>query len=86
MRKTQVFLRNDQKQRLAALARQSGRSQSELIRGGVHLILAKAEAETVDWHAVTREVAGLWADRTDLDTETADMRKRSNTCYCAFST
>jgi Arc/MetJ-type ribon-helix-helix transcriptional regulator len=72
VQKIQVFLRDDQK-----LARQSGRNQSEFIRGGVDLILAKADEETADWRAVTREVAGIWADRTDLDTVTSDLRERS---------
>ena len=77
MQKTQVLLRDDQKQHLEALVRQSCRNQSEIIRGGVDLILAKADEETVDWRAVTREIAGVWADRTDLDDVTADMRNRS---------
>jgi len=67
MRKTQVFLREDQKAALKSIAARTGRRQSELIRKGVDLVIAETKREQADWREVTRSVAGMWADRTDLD-------------------
>lgn len=87
MRKAQVFLREDQKTALQKLSRRTGRKQSELIRHGVDLAIAEAEKtsrrETKpelpkgDWKQAWLSVAGIWADRDDLDELYSDMRRNN---------
>jgi hypothetical protein len=73
MRKVQVFLREDQKSALRAIAARTGEKQSDLIRQGVDLLIVKAK-EAADWREVTREVAGMWEDRDDLEAFDRDFR------------
>jgi hypothetical protein len=69
MRKVQVFLREDQKEALKALAARTRTRQSDLIRQSVDLLLQKAE-QNEDWRKVTtRAIAGLWRDRSGSDAE-----------------
>jgi hypothetical protein len=67
MRKVQVFLREDQKAALKVMAARTGKRQSDLIRKGVDLLIDEAHSENADWRQVTRDVAGIWKDRSDLD-------------------
>jgi hypothetical protein len=78
MRKTQVFLTEDQLAALKRVARATGRKQSEIIRRGVELAVdeAKAVAEP-DWKAAILSAAGIWKDRDDLDELYADLKQRN---------
>ena len=64
MIRTQIYLTERQREKLAAIAKTAGKRQSELIRDAVdHLI----DQESQSWReTVLREAAGIWKDRTDL--------------------
>jgi len=64
MIRTQVYLTRTQRDELAAIARASGRKQSELIRDALDRFLQ--EEGRSRRKAVLREAAGLWRDREDL--------------------
>ncbi len=72
MVRTQIYLTEEEHAGLRALARQTGRTQSELIRGAVDRLLAGAAPP--DRVAILRRGRGLWANRTDLP-EAAELRR-----------
>jgi predicted DNA-binding protein len=64
MVRTQIYLTEHQRDKLAAIAKTAGKKQSELIREAVdHLINQSSHSRR---EAVLREAAGIWKDRTDL--------------------
>ena len=64
MIRTQIYLTESQRERLAAIAKTAGKRQSELIRDAVdHLIDQESQTRR---ETVLREAAGIWKDRTDL--------------------
>jgi len=67
MQKIQVFLREDQKAALKSISARTGQKQSDLIRKGIDLVIDSAERQEADWREVTRAVAGLWRDRTNVN-------------------
>lgn len=67
MRKAQVFLRDDQKERLHAVAQRTGRKQSELIRRGVDLALDEADATQTVWREAWSPAQGIWRGRDDVN-------------------
>ncbi len=90
MRKTQVFLTEDQFVALRRASKHSGRKRSEIIRRGVVLAVEEIEgAAEPDWKAATLAAAGMWKDRDDLDAGRQDMRERyqerSRSCRGAMS-
>lgn len=64
MERTQIYLTERQRGELAAMARQAGRNQSELIREAVDRFLDQAVPSRRD--AVLAQAAGLWRNRRDL--------------------
>ncbi len=64
MVRTQIYLTEEQRDELAAMAKASGKKQSELIREAVDQLIDRAGGRNRD--AVLREAAGIWKDRTDL--------------------
>lgn len=64
MIRTQIYLTESQREKLAAIAKTAGKKQSELIRDAVdHLIDQESQSRR---ETVLREAAGIWKDRTDL--------------------
>ena len=64
MVRTQIYLTEDQRAEVAAIANQSGRRQSEVIREAVDRFIEQRSRHRRE--AILREAAGIWRDRTDL--------------------
>ena len=61
MVRTQIYITEDEQRKLRALARQSGRKQSELIREAIDDFLARASG--APGRAALRACRGMWKDR-----------------------
>lgn len=64
MQRTQIYLSEEERQGLQALALRSGRSQSALIREAIDALLAQHQPQ--GRLARLRQARGLWAERRDL--------------------
>ncbi len=64
MVRTQIYLTEDQRAEVAAIADRSGKRQSEIIREAVDRFIEQKSRGRRE--AILREAAGLWRDRTDL--------------------
>lgn len=72
MVRTQIYLTEEERAGLVALAESSGRKQSELIREAIDCYIAQWDETRRS--AVVKEAAGLWKDRKDLP-DFGTMRK-----------
>ena len=64
MVRTQLYLTEEERNRLLKLAQRTGKKQSELVREAVDAYLDK---QTSNERAKTlRDLAGIWKDRDDL--------------------
>ena len=64
MIRTQIYLTEQERDGLRALAVESGKKQSELIREAIDSLIGKSG--TKQRKAVISRVAGMWKDRKDL--------------------
>jgi len=64
MIRTQIYLTEQERDDLRALAAESGKKQSELIREAIDSLIRKLG--TKQRKAVISRVAGMWKDRKDL--------------------
>lgn len=64
MVRTQVYLTEKERRALVALARATGKKQSELIRKAVDQLVERSSA--LKRQAVLTRAAGMWKDREDL--------------------
>ncbi len=64
MIRTQVYLTEQERNGLLALAEASGKKQSELIRDAIDRLLTQSEKTRLK--AALRNAAGMWKDRDDL--------------------
>ena len=64
MVRTQIYLTEDQRAEIAAIASQSGKRQSEVIREAVDRFIEQKSRRHRE--AILREAAGISRDRTDL--------------------
>jgi len=78
MQKAQVFLREDQKEQLKAIAARTGAKQSELIRRGVDMVIEVSRKDQADWKAAWKQGCGIWKDRSDIDEVMSGNRARLN--------
>ena len=64
MVRTQIYLTEEQRKELAAIAGITGKKQSEIIREAINRFID--EAGTMRREAILTKVAGFWKDRDDL--------------------
>lgn len=64
MHRTQIYISSEERQGLQALARQVGRSQSELIRKAIDAYLERHRPS--ERLSRLRRARGLWSDRGDI--------------------
>ncbi len=64
MVRTQIYLTEQQRNELAAIARNKGKRQSELIREAIDLLIERTSRHRRE--TILREAAGIWKDRSDL--------------------
>lgn len=62
--RTQIYLTKAEQEALRSLARDTGCSQSELIRKAIDEMLECQRQ--MDRRALMRQARGMWSDRTDL--------------------
>jgi len=64
MVRTQIYLTERERERLAVIARITGKRQSVLIREAVDRLIEQSDSRRRE--TVLREAAGIWKHRTDL--------------------
>ncbi len=64
MVRTQIYLTENQRDKLFAISKAMGKKQSELIREAIDRLIAQASHNHRE--LVLRETAGIWKERTDL--------------------
>ena len=64
--RTQVYLTNQEKQKLSLLSRQLGQHQSSLIREAIDLFIETKTVENKQKINALEQAQGLWAERQDL--------------------
>jgi Arc/MetJ-type ribon-helix-helix transcriptional regulator len=64
MVRTQIYMTKSQRDGLKAIARTTGKKQSELIREAIDRLLDEVSCGRRE--TVLREAAGIWKDRKDL--------------------
>ena len=64
MVRTQIYLTDKERDELAALAKTTGKKQSQLIRDAVDHLIEQASIARRDW--ILEAAAGMWKDRKDL--------------------
>lgn len=75
MDRTQIYLSEGQTRELDRRARQRGVTRSHLIREAVEQYLGQTW-DPERFNAALDAVAGMWADRDDLDELYADLKRR----------
>ena len=66
MIRSQVYLTQAERQKLHFLARETGKSQSELIRAAIDQFILQQQEIKLNKLAAIVSVKGLWAERDDL--------------------
>ena len=70
---TQVFLTEEEQRALQALARRTGRTESELIRDAVDALLS--QSRHADRRSLLHQARGLWENRDDIPDFSAMRRE-----------
>jgi hypothetical protein len=72
MIRTQIYLHEGEKLALEQLARQTGKSQSALIRQAIEELISKHQPR--DRRSLLQRARGMWQDRTDLP-DSGELRR-----------
>jgi len=64
MHRTQVYLTNEERNGLSAITKQTGKSQSQLIREAIDFFIS--QSQPANRKASLQKAKGLWAKRHDL--------------------
>ena len=64
MRRTQIYLTDEERRALKAIARRLGKTQSELIRNAVDRYIERYQSKQRT--ELMSQARGMWADRDDL--------------------
>ncbi|MCD4775557.1 MAG: ribbon-helix-helix protein, CopG family [Candidatus Aegiribacteria sp.] len=64
MVRTQIYLTEEERDKLSALVKATGKRQSELIRDAVDMYIDLANGSRRD--SILNKAAGMWRDRKDL--------------------
>jgi hypothetical protein len=75
MIRRQVFITEEQNQRLKGEAARLGVAEADLVRAGIDLRLAQ-ELHDDDWKSARDRISGAWAERENLDEEMKAIRSR----------
>jgi hypothetical protein len=74
MNETQIILTGSEGELLHALARQSGKTEGEVVREALGLFQERLTATGQDRLALLRQAKGIWKDRVDLP-DFVELRK-----------
>ena len=72
MVRTQIYLTEDEKETLQSMSKETGKTQSELIRTAIERFII--EFEPRDRLSLLRQARGIWRERTDLP-DLQDLRR-----------
>lgn len=75
MERTQIYLSEGQTRELDRRARERGTTRSQLIREAIEQYIGPVW-DSVEFKAALHDVAGIWADREDIDTTHAELKRR----------
>lgn len=82
MIRTQIYLNEKEKKALTQISRQTGQTQSELIREAINLFCVSMKKKSDDWKKNIMAAKGAWKDRwknkAEADKWLADLRKEGN--------
>lgn len=67
MIRTQVYITEQEKKALAQLSKETGQSQSELIRQGIDLLCQSIKGKSENRLARMRAARGIWKDRKESE-------------------
>lgn len=74
MERTQIYLTQEERAALRAIAERRGQTQSEIIREAIDRFLEE-EPDEVSVNEALEKSFGIWADRDDLDDFIAKLRQ-----------
>ncbi|MBZ0160313.1 MAG: ribbon-helix-helix domain-containing protein [bacterium] len=72
MVRTQIYLTEEEREGIDAIAKSTGKKQSEVIREAVDRFLALSKRSRRE--AILKDAAGMWRDRDDLPDFSAARR------------
>ncbi len=75
MERTQIYLSDGQTRELDRRARERGTTRSQVIREAIERYIGPVW-DPVEFKVALKGIAGMWADRDDLDEFYADLKRR----------
>jgi metal-responsive CopG/Arc/MetJ family transcriptional regulator len=84
MDRTQIYLTDAQTRELDRRAKQRGTTRSHLIREAVDEYLRPVQ-DPAEFKAALDAVAGMWADRDDVEPTYAELKRRSRAKLAGYA-